>query len=405
MRVLYFHQHFSTPQGAAGIRSYQMAQKLIESGHEVTMVCGSYGQSKTGLTHEFTDGVRRGVYKGINIIEFALDYSNDMAFIARAKVFLKYALQSSKLIFTEKYDVLFATSTPLTAAVPGIIAKLFRRKPFVFEVRDLWPELPKAMGVITNPFILALMKVLEWSAYKSSDQCIALSPGIRRGILKHKPKEDSVTLIPNGCDLEIFQCRDDVWQPEGIEGSDFVAVFTGTHGIANGLHNVLKAAKVLKNREIKNIKLVLIGHGKLKAQLVSNAKELQLDNIIFLEPVEKAKLAQLMSRADCGLQTLENIPAFYYGTSPNKFFDYLSAGLPVVNNYPGWVADLITEFECGIAIRPDDPDAFADALISLRDNENIDKMASNAIRLAKNKFDRNQLAREFVTVLEKMDKK
>lgn len=401
MRVLYFHQHFSTPQGAAGIRSYQMAKQLVNSGHQVTMVCGSYGQSKTGLQGDFINGKRTGSYQGIDIIEFELDYSNEMSFLKRAGVFFKYAFRSVKEVFKQEYDVIFATTTPLTAAIPGIIAKIFRRKKFVFEVRDLWPELPKAMGVITNPIILNLMKVLEVVAYKCADKHIALSPGIKKGIERHISSKKKVELIPNGCDLDIFASSQELWQPEGVSDSDFLAVFTGTHGLANGLNNVLKAAKNLKERNIENIKIVLIGHGKLKQELMEQAQQAKLDNVIFHEPVKKDKLAKLMKRADCGLQTLANVPAFYYGTSPNKFFDYLSAGLPVVNNYPGWVAELITENQCGLAVEPESPESFANALVQLQsDPKALVEYSQNSSKLANEEFDRSKLSRKWVSVLE-----
>ena len=184
MKVLYFHQHFSTPKGSAGIRSYEMAKKLVTSGHQVTMVCGSYKGGDTGLTDEFVKGVRRGMVDGFEVVEFELEYSNTQSFSQRIKSFLGFALRSIKLSMTEKYDLLFATTTPLTAALPGITARWFRRKPFVFEVRDLWPELPREMGVITNPVILGAMGVLEWLAYKSAHGLVAFSQVIKRGITR-----------------------------------------------------------------------------------------------------------------------------------------------------------------------------------------------------------------------------
>ena len=154
MHVLYFHQHFSTPQGSAGTRSFEMAQALIREGHSVTMVCGSYAQGKTGLDGSFEKGRRRGAVDGIDVIEFDLNYGNYMGFLQRLRVFLKFAFGSVVVALREPADVVFATTTPLTAGIPGIFARWMARKPFVFEVRDLWPELPKAMGAITNPAVL-----------------------------------------------------------------------------------------------------------------------------------------------------------------------------------------------------------------------------------------------------------
>lgn len=396
MRILYFHQHFSTPKGSAGIRSYAMAQSLIRNGHQVTMVCGSFGAGQTGLTQPFEKGVRKGNVDGIDIIEFELPYSNSLSFLKRILIFLSFAFKSIKVAFTEQYDVVFATTTPLTAGIPGIFAKWFRRKPFVFEVRDLWPELPKAMGVIKNPIVLWMMSVLEWTSYHSADRLVGLSPGIVDGIIKRGIAPEKVASIPNGCDLDIFASEHQAWRPEGVKETDLMAIFTGTHGLANGLNAVLDAAVELKKRQRTDIKLVLVGDGMQKQALVERAIELQLDNVIFHNPVNKAKLAGLMASADIGLQILANVPAFYYGTSPNKFFDYISAGLPVLNNYPGWLAELITNKQCGFAVPPENPQAFADALEQAADHrEKLLEMGKNSQQVATEQFNRSILSQKF----------
>jgi len=397
MHILYFHQHFSTPQGSAGIRSYEMARRLIHQGHKVTMVCGSYDGGKTGLTTEFVNGKRTGEVDDIRIIEFNLTYSNSDGLLKRSGLFLKFALKSVGLALTEKYDVIFATTTPLTAGIPGIFARWLRGKPFVFEVRDLWPELPKQMGVIKNPVVLAMLSFLEWASYRSAHRCIGLSPGIVEGIKKRGVKPDKITLVPNGCDLSIFGGKASPWRPVGVSADDLMAVFTGTHGMANGLDAVLDAAKELKVRGEIKIKIVLIGQGRLKSQLQSRAKSEQLDNVIFHDPVNKDKLSGLMASADIGLQLLANIPAFYYGTSPNKFFDYIASGLPVLNNYPGWLAGMIKDNHCGFSVPPENSKGFADALESaLNDKEQLIQMGSNARALAEKEFDRKKLADKWV---------
>ncbi|HCG7401704.1 TPA: glycosyltransferase family 4 protein [Vibrio parahaemolyticus] len=397
MNILYFHQHFSTPKGSTGIRSYEMAKRLIHHGHNVTMVCGTYGGGETGLESEFIAGKREGVVDGIRIIEFDLAYSNSDGFLKRSMTFVKFALKSIGLAFTEKYDVLFATTTPLTAGIPGIFARWLRGKPFVFEVRDLWPELPKEMGVIKNPIILGLMSLLEWASYRSANRCIGLSPGIVEGIKKRGVPKDKIAMVPNGCDLSIFTQPSEPWRPEGVAQEDLMAVFTGTHGMANGLDAVLDAATELQSRGRNDIKLVLVGQGKLKPQLEAKAKEMQLNNVVFHPPVNKQKLAGLMASADVGMQVLANIPAFYYGTSPNKFFDYISAGLPVINNYPGWLAGMIEDSQCGFTVAPENPQAFANALEQAADNRDaLVNMGASARQLAESQFDRQLLADKWV---------
>lgn len=401
VKVLYFHQHFVTPKGAGAIRSYAMARKLVERGHSVTMVCGSAQGGTTGLTGEFVAGQRRGFVDGIDVLELNLEYSNSDGFAKRIKTFLSFAFRSVKVAMTEKYDVVFATTTPLTAGIPGILARWLRGKPFVFEVRDLWPELPKAMGVITNPAILWAMGVLEWASYRSAHRLIGLSPGIVEGIKKRGVPSERITMIPNGCDLDIFSEEVEPWRPESITDADLMAIFAGTHGMANGLDAVLDAAAELKRRGRNDIKLLLIGNGKLKPVLLERARREALDNVVFHEPVNKTRLAGLMRSTDIGMQILANVPAFYYGTSPNKFFDYIAAGLPVLNNYPGWLAGMIEREQCGYSVLPADPQAFADALEkAAADREGLKAMGLNARRLAEREFDRDRLSDRWVEWLE-----
>jgi glycosyltransferase involved in cell wall biosynthesis len=401
MRVIYFHQHFSTPEGAAGIRSYAMAKALIERDHEVIMVCGSHQNCESGLEGPFIKGQRRGLVEGIDIIELDIPYSNSMNFLQRSFIFLKYSVACTIIALKEDYDLVFCTSTPLTASIPGIISKYLRRKTFVFEVRDLWPELPKAMQVIKNRLILISLRVLEFIAYKSADSLVALSPGIRDGIIRNDIDPSKVAMIPNGCDINIFFDKKEIWQPNEISDSDFVALYSGTHGIANGLEFLIEAACDLRKKKIDNIKFVLIGSGLLKQQLKSAAEENNLTNIVFLDPVEKRQLAALMNRSNIGLQLLKNIPEFYYGTSPNKFFDYISSGLPVLVNYPGWIADLVTEFNCGGVSIPDSTSSFVEVLIDLsRDEEKLFEMSDKS-HLLSSSFDRSKLSNEFSKWIEK----
>ena len=394
MNILYFHQHFSTPQGSTGTRSYEFARALIKRGHQVTLVCGSYWIANSGLSGDYINGVRSGDVDGIKIIQLELPYSNSDNLIKRTLLFFKYAMIGVRISLTYSYDLIFATSTPLTAGIPGIFAKLLRRKPFIFEVRDLWPELPRAMGVIKNPIVLKLMDILETLSYKYADRCVALAPGMAQGITRKYPQK-KVAIIPNGSDnfLPASNIRK--------LNKKFIAVFAGAHGQANGLHAVLDVALLLKNREELDIEFQFIGDGKLKPMLVERAKNEKLDNCLFLAPMPKLKLFQyLHDTADIGLMILDNIPAFYNGTSPNKFFDYLSLGLPVLNNYPGWIASLIQDNNCGRVVPPGDSLSFAETLIELRNRDrDRNEMGLNALRLSKERFGRKLLADKFVEFL------
>lgn len=257
------------------------------------------------------------------------------------------------------------------------------------------------MGVITNPLILSAMSALEWLSYHSADRLVGLSPGIVDGIARRSISRDKIALIPNGCDLDIFDSSATKWRPTGVGDSDIMALFAGAHGVANGLGAVLDAAAELRRRERDDIKFVLIGDGKLKPALQQRALSQKLTNVVFCSPVSKMRIAGLMAGTDIGLQILANVPAFYFGTSPNKFFDYIASGLPVLINYPGWLADLVRSTDCGVCVPPENAVAFADALCAAADDRTT--LAGRGVRasaLARAKFDRRQLSATFVWWLE-----
>ena len=403
MRVLYLHQYFTLPTQAWGTRSYEMAQQLIAHGHQVTMVCGLEGNAKIDIPPTKKKHICRGIVDGIDVIQISIPYSNNMGLMARARSFSRFAWLSTKYALKEDYDVLFATSTPLTAGIPGIIMKLFRRKKFIFEVRDLWPELPKALGM-TNPFWIGAMSVLEWLSYHKADGCIGLSPGICEGIKKRSQKNKLIEMVPNGCDLELFKpSMKRALSLEGISSSDKVAIFTGSHGIANGLDAVLDAAKVVLDMGRTDIKFIFIGKGKEKQHLQDRVKQEDLSNCLFFDPIPKIQLAGVVASATVGMMVLKNVPAFYYGTSPNKFFDYLASGLPVINNYPGWLADMIRENRLGEVVEPDNAKAFAETLVRMVDDEKIlAEYSQNERVFAEQRFDRELLGERFVAFFERV---
>ena len=402
MKVLYFHQHFTTPDGSSGTRSYEFSKALIAKGHKVIMVCGRSDRSGLDLPYDELKGWYRGFIDGIDVIALPLAYSNSDGVAKRLLTFARFAWKSVGIALREECDLVFATSTPLTAAVPGIVARWFRRKPFIFEVRDLWPELPRAMGM-RNPVLLGGMWILEGLAYRSSTACVGLAPGIVEGIARRSRDNHPIALIPNGCDLELFHpsLRGPINLP-GIAPGDFVAGFTGAHGRANGLDAILDMAAVLKRRGATNIKILLVGDGSEKPRLIDRTKSEGLDNVVFHPPMPKRKLAALTASLGCGLMTLDNIPAFYRGTSPNKFFDYLAAGIPIVNNYPGWLADMIRDNGLGEAVPPANPEAFADALVLISaEPKTAAAQGGAARRFAELNFRREHLADKFVQTLER----
>lgn len=400
MHVAYIHQHFSTKAGSTGTRSYEMSQRLIAAGHRVTMICGVSDRSPAAFIQN--KRISELNFDGIRVICVAENYSNKMGFTRRVLSFGRFARAAAKIVGGLDADLVFATSTPLTVGIPGMKSARRLGVPFVFEVRDLWPELPIALGVVKNPFLVAYLKRMERRIYMAAERVIALAPGIKDGIVRAGYPADKVRMIPNACDLDLFQPSNEPLVDERFgNAGDFRLVFTGAHGLANGLDAVLDAAAELKRRNVKGIRFVFIGSGGHRERLMERSRREGLDQITtWVESIPKEELARVLPRMDVGMMILKNLPGFYYGTSPNKFFDYISCGLPVLNNYPGWLAGMIKENRCGLAIAPDDPKAFADAVMWLRDHpEDRAEMGRRSRALAEREFSRDKMGEQFVETL------
>lgn len=398
MKILLVHQYFNLTKG--GFRTYTFARYLVNRGHKVVVVTSN-------RDNPHWKKFERKTIDGIEIIYIKNYYSNKMRFLRRILSFLRFMYLTIKTVRRiNDADLLYATSTPLTVGIPGIFFKRKFNKPFVFEVRDLWPELPVAMGVIKNKWLILFLKYWERKIYFASDHIIALSPGMQEGILQTGYPFKKTTLISNGCDIEILNKDNEqkIIIP-GIEPNDLTLIYAGNFGLANGLNYVIDLAKYLQNSGISYIKFILIGDGMKKEYLQNEIKRENLRNVIMFDYMPKDQVKKYIRSADIGMQILTDIPAFYYGTSPNKFFDYISLAKPVFNNYPGWLADLITEYNCGCVVNRND---FESAFIELdkyhQNRKLIKNQGENALKLAIDKFDRNKLAAKlekiFMNVME-----
>ncbi|TDH57914.1 glycosyltransferase WbuB, partial [Dankookia rubra] len=367
MRILYLHQHFSTPAGATGTRSHAMARALAARGHAVTVACGQYAGAVTGLGGPFAGGRREGAVGDLRVVEWAIPCGNAMPLAARGRAFLRYAARATALALSRPlsrpWDLVIASSTPPSVALPALAARRLRGIPFVFEIRDPWPELPRAMG-LGGPALWWGLDRLADAACRGAAAVIALSEGMAVTARAHGANR--VAVLPNGCDLDLFGPQVAPWRPEGLPPGGVLAVYAGAQGPANGLGQLLRAAALLQAAAAP-VTLLLVGEGAETAALRARAAAWGLGNLRFLEPLPKPRLAGLLAGADIGLQCLAPVPAFAELTAPNKLMDYLAAGLPVVANLGGAAARLLAGdgAPCGIATPPGDDAALSAAIAAL----------------------------------------
>ncbi|MCA3280238.1 MAG: glycosyltransferase family 4 protein [Roseomonas sp.] len=398
MHILYLHQHFSTPAGSTATRSFAFARALAARGHRVTLATGRYQGAETGLAGPFRKGRREGRVAGFQVVEWDIPYANAMGIAARSVAFFRYAAAATRLALREKPDLIIASSTPLTVALPALCAKALRGIPFIFEIRDPWPELPRAMGVLPAP-IAPFMEGLANLACRRAAAVVALSEGMAETARARGADPARVQVIGNGCDLDLFGPHIAPWRPPEAAPWEVLALYAGAHGRANGLGVVVEAARLLTAQGEARLRILLVGEGAEKTALMRAAAG--LSNLTFLPPMPKRDVTGLFAGSQIALHILADCPAFAAWTAPNKLMDGLAAGRPVISNLPGDAARLLIQGGAGMAVAPGDAAGLAAALIGLvEDPARRAAMGAAARSLAVRLHDRRLLAARFVALVE-----
>ena len=400
LSILYLHQHYSAPAGAMPQRSHAMAEALAARGHAVTVACGRAAGATSGLGGAFRNGVRRGRVGRHEVVEFDIGYANAMPLRQRAGAFLRFARRAAPLAASGRYDLVIASSTPLTVTIPALLARAWRGTPFLFEIRDPWPEMPRALGGVPRP-VLAAMERLATAACRRAARIVALSEGMAETAIARGADPSRVQVVANGADLLAFGPHVAPWRPAAAMPWECLAVYAGAHGRANGLGMLLDAAALLRARDEQRLRILLVGDGAEKPALMARAREERLSNVTFLDPLPRPMLGALLSGAQVALHVLADQPAFAEWSSPNKIMDGLAAGRPVVTNQPGRAARIVEHGPSGIAVPPGDAAALADALQRLAGDPGLRiRMGEAARRQAAEKWDQRLLAARFCEAAE-----
>jgi glycosyltransferase involved in cell wall biosynthesis len=374
MKIVYLHQYFNTRSHTGGTRSFELARRLVAMGHEVHMVTSDRGGGAAAGRW------RQTVEEGIQVHWFPVPYDNAMGFTQRLKAFFSFAWHAGRKAASLKGNVVFATSTPLTIALPGILAKTLHRVPMVFEVRDLWPELPIAVGELRGGFKIWAARRLERFAYRHSSRIVALSPGMRDGVVACGYDASKVEVIPNLSEPSLFRVpaeRGAAWrQRHPWLGERPLVIYAGTFGKINGVGYLAEVAAEA-GKLAPEIRFAVIGKGREEAAIRERARELGVldQNFWILPPVAKEEMPDVYSAASVCTSLFLDIPAMRHN-SANKVFDAFAAGKPLAINYLGWHADLIGETGSGVLMPPGDaPEAARRLVAFLQDPAAIQRAA------------------------------
>ncbi|MBC2168108.1 glycosyltransferase family 4 protein [Listeria booriae] len=387
MKILYLHQHFQKEKGAT--RSYEFSKFFLKQGDSVTLITGT-GTSETTA-------------EGLEVVSTATKYDQKMSKWRRIQAFVQFMTGSFKLGMKQKHvDVIYATSTPLTVGLVGLALSKMKRVPFVFEVRDVWPDVPVKLGYLKNRFLIGILSYLEKQLYKHAAEVVALSPAMKENIVAKGAASEKVHVVENLANNEAMK-RIIAKTPTSLKVESwvrdrFVVIHPGTMGEVNGLQHLLNAARELKDKS--HIGFVLIGEGSEKAALQQQVVEQDLENVLILDEMPKKEVQSFMKCCDLGAMTVKDA-RILWDNSANKFFDFLAAGLPVILNYQGWQHDVLVKSGAGEGFLYADQAGYCRFIEEMAQDKVLYQKAQQASKRLSEAYDAERLAGRMHDILVK----
>ncbi len=412
MKILLIHQYFLEADDAGGSRFNEMVRQWVDLGHNVTVLAGMMHANGKEKRKEYKGKFFYEKYHGeVRVVRCHVSESYNKGFVGRLWGYFSFVFSSiwAGLFKTRgRPDLILVTSPPLFVGITAYFLSLIKRVPFVFEVRDLWPESAIDTGVVSNKWVIKFAYWFERFIYKKARMINVLTPAFQKSLIEKKnvPK-DKIIFIPNAADFSIADKvidsnfdRREFRKKHGLFGK-FVITYVGAHGVANHLIQVIETAEIVRERE--KVLFLLIGSGMEKEMLIKEVKKRDLQNIRFVDPVPKTEVFKYILASDFGMSVLKKVDTFKTIYS-NKTFDYMACKRPVFMVIDGVSRELIEQAKCGIYVEPENPQDWAakiDYSLALSQQE-LNDMGSNGYRYAKRHFDRSLLAVEYVGYLEKI---
>lgn len=406
MRILLIHQFFLEDNAGGGSRWNEMSRIWIETGHEVTVLAGMVhymgGESERYRGSYFHQSTNRD---GVHVIRCHVSNRYNSGFLGRLWAYFSFTFSSiwGGLRRTKgTYDIIMVTSPPLFVGITAVVLSWWKRTPFVFEVRDLWPESAIDTGVLTNPMIIKFAYWFESFVYRKARLINVLTPAFRDTLITKKDVPvEKIIFIPNAADFALSEDLLGTFDAQAFRAEydllgKFVITYVGAHGVANHLVQVLDTAELLRDT---NVLFLLIGDGMKKKELVEDARQRGLTNVRFIDPVPKREVFGYILASDMGTSVLKKVDTFKTVYS-NKTFDYFSCKKPVLMAIDGVSRALVETADAGTFVEPENPADFAQKIrFYLKKPDLVKSQGANGYHYARQHFDREKLALQYLELI------
>ncbi len=402
MRILIIHQYYLGESDSGGSRFNQFAKYWAAQGHQVTVLAGTvnYVTGKKSERYRSRWITEEHDENGVRVLR-CYEPQSYGSYLRRLFAYCSFSISATwaGLFRAGKHDAIIASSPPLLVGIPAYFISRLRRTSMVFEVRDLWPQFPVEAGGLNNRWGIRLARWLERTLYRKAHRINVVTPAFRDVLFANGVPEEKLAVIPNGADLDLFQAKD---PDEGVRrrygwGDKFVVLYTGAHGRANALEQVLEAAEQLLDRP--DILFALVGDGMDKPRLEARASAQGITNVQFIDAQPKSRMPEITSAADVGLAVLKRLDGFK-GVYPNKLFDYMACARPVIVAIDGVARKLVEEAQAGIYVEPEDPAQLRDAVLALyTDRDRARRYGESGYAFVRDRFSREHLADQYLELL------
>jgi len=403
MHILFISDNFPPEVNAPATRTYEHCRHWLESGAEITVVTCAPNFPEGRLY----DGYRNKLYQtevmdGIKVVRVWSYMAANKGFAKRILDYVSFSVAATLASLTLPADVIIATSPQFFTSVSGYFLSIFKRKPWIFEVRDLWPQGIRSVEAVKSNFILDMLEKLELFLYRKASLVIPVTPAIKKDIAGRGIDAEKIRVITNGSNLEAFTPREKSKRLiEELELRDkFVIGYIGTHGMSHGLDFIVRAAKGIEDEAIH---FVFLGAGSEKQNVVRIAREEGVKNVTFLDPIPKDDVPEFLSVLDVGLVPLRRLPILKK-VIPSKIFELASMEKPILLGVEGQAQEIIEAHGAGVCYEPENTVDFLEKLQKLKEDDGVYEACRKGCRELAREYDRKRLAGEMFELIEEVSR-